>query len=314
MKTRSRLVAAMFAAMGCAVGATTPAPAAAAAAEARLPVVASFSLLGDLVQQVGGDDLALQVLVGPGSDAHAVRPTPAMARTVAGAALLFSNGLGFEGWIARLLRSAGFGGRHVVVTDDLKLRPMDGARVGAHAHAHGHDVDPHAWQDVAHARHYVARIALGLCDADAARCDRYRRRAADTDARLQLLDRDIRAAWAAVPAERRRVITSHDAFGYYGAAYGVQFLAPQGISTEAEASARGVADLIRQIRALDIRALFVENLSDPRLIAQIGRETGVQPAGSLYSDALSDAAGPAPTYEALMRHNTRLMVRAVSAR
>jgi zinc/manganese transport system substrate-binding protein len=310
MTMRTRLVAAVVAVATFAAAAASPAP---AAPPARLPVVASFSLLGDLVQQVGGDDIALQVLVGPGSDAHAVRPTPAMARTVSGAALLFSNGLGFEGWIARLLGSAGFRGRHVVVADDLAPRAMDGA--AAHAHAgHGHDVDPHAWQDVAHARHYVARIARGLCDADAARCDRYRQRAAATDARLQALDGDIRAAWAAVPAERRRVITSHDAFGYYGAAYGVQFLAPQGISTEAEPSARGVADLIRQIRSLGIRALFVENLSDPRLIAQIGRETGVQPAGSLYSDALSDAAGPAPTYEALMRHNTRLMVQAVSAR
>ena len=315
MGQRRRLAAGAFAVL-CAAGAaaavaSTPAPAAAAA---RLPVVASFSLLGDLVQQVAGDDTALQVLVGPGSDAHAVRPTPAMARTVAGAAVLFSNGLGFEGWIARLLRSAGFRGRHVVVTDGLAPRPMEGAAAQAHA-GHAHDAaPPHASEDVAHARHYVARITAGLCDADGARWERYRQRAADTDARLQALDRDIRAAWAAVPAGRRRVITSHDAFGYYGAAYGVQFLAPQGISTEAEASARGVAGLIRQIRALDIRALFVENLSDPRLIAQIGRETGVQPAGSLYSDALSDAAGPAPTYEALMRHNTRLMVQAVSAR
>jgi zinc/manganese transport system substrate-binding protein len=284
-----------------------PAPTGAAP---RLPVVASFSILGDLVRQVGGDPIDLQTLVGPDSDAHAVRSTPAMARTVAGAAVVFSNGLGFEGWMTRLLGSAGFRGRHVVVADDLEPRAL----AEGHGHGHGHDRDPHAWQDVAHARHFVARIAAGLCAADAAHCDGYRQRAAAADARLQALDREIRAAWAAVPPERRRVITSHDAFGYYGAAYGVQFLAPQGVSTEAEASARGVAALIRQIRAQDVRALFVENLADPRLIAQIGRETGVRPAGTLYADALTGPSGPAPTYEALMRHNTDLMVRAVMSR
>lgn len=272
----------------------------------RLPVVASFSILGDLVAQVGGERVALQVLVGPGGDAHAVQPTPAMARTVAAAALLFSNGLGFEGWMARFLRSAGFKGRHVVVTDGLKGLPA-----AADSHGHGHGVDPHAWQDVAAAVHAVERIARGLCDADAAHCAGYRQRAAATTLRLQALDGEIRAGWAAVPAAERKLISSHDAFGYYAAAYGVRFLAPQGISTEAEASAKGVAALVRQIRKENIRALFVETIADPRLIDQIGRETGVKPAGVLYSDSLSEPSGPAATYEALMRHNTTLMLRAV---
>ena len=276
----------------------------------RLPVVASFSILGDLVAQVGGERVALQVLVGPGGDAHAVQPTPAMARTVAAAALLFSNGLGFEGWMARFLRSAGFKGRHVVVTDGLKGLPAAADGHG-HGHGHGHGVDPHAWQDVAAALHAVERIARGLCDADAAHCAGYRQRAAATTLRLRALDGEIRAAWAAVPAAERKLISSHDAFGYYAAAYGVRFLAPQGISTEAEASAKGVAALVRQIRTENIRALFVETIADPRLIDQIGRETGVRPAGVLYSDALSEPSGPAATYEALMRHNTTLMLRAV---
>lgn len=282
-------------------------PVAAAPAEAsRLPVVASFSILGDLVQQVGGERIALQVLVGPGSDAHAVQPTPAMARTVAGAALLFSNGLGFEGWMARFLRSAGFKGRHVVVTDGMK--PIKSAGGG---HGHGHGVDPHAWQDVSAAIHGVERIARGLCEADAAHCDGYRQRAAAATSRLRALDSEIRKGWAAVPQADRKVISSHDAFGYYAAAYGVRFLAPQGLSTEAEASAKGVAALVRQIRAENIRALFVETIADPRLIDQIGRETGVKPSGSLFSDALSEPSGPAGSYEAMMRHNTTLMLRAV---
>lgn len=277
-----------------------------ARAQGPLPVVASFSIVGDLVQQVGGPDIALQVLVGPGSDAHAVQPTPAMARSVAGARVLFSNGLGFEGWMARFLKSANFQGRHVVLSDGLK--PLKTAST----HGHAHDVDPHAWQDVAAAVHYVQAIQRGLCQADAPRCAAYGQRAQASVQRLQALDREIRAGWAAVPPERRKLISSHDAFGHYAAAYGVRFLAPQGLSTEAEASARGVAALVRQIKAENVRALFVETIADPRLIEQIGRETGVQPAGALYSDALSDASGPAASYEALMRHNTTLMLRALT--
>lgn len=294
----------------CAALSVAASGAAAQAVANRAPplrVVASFSILGDLVQQVGGGHITLQVLVGAGGDAHAVQPTPAMARTVAGAALLFSNGLGFEGWMARFLRSAGFQGRHVVVSDGFEPRPAE----PDHGHGHGHDVDPHLWQDVAGALHSVARIRQGLCEADAVHCGAYRERAAALTQRLRALDREIRGGWAAVPAAQRKVISSHDAFGYYAAAYGVKFLAPQGISTAAEASAKGVAALVRQIRTEQVRALFVEQLADPRLIAQIGRETGVRPAGVLYADALSEPGGPAASYEALMRHNSTMMWRAV---
>jgi zinc/manganese transport system substrate-binding protein len=279
-----------------------------AAEEAPLPVVASFSILGDVVQQVGGDRIRLQVLVGPGSDAHVYQPTPAQARTVAAARVLVSNGLGFEGWLARFLRAAGFKGRHVVVTDGLPpLRSGDGAAPAGHRH----DVDPHAWQDAAKVVHYAERVADGLCAADAAGCAGYRARAAAYAQRLRALDREIRDGWAQVPAAQRKVITSHDAFGHYAAAYGVRFLAPQGVSTNAEASARGVAALVRQIKAEGVRALFVETIADPRLIEQIARETGVRPAGALYSDSLSEAGGPAASYEALMRHNTQAMLAAV---
>jgi zinc/manganese transport system substrate-binding protein len=289
------------------------------AAAQPVPVVASFSILGDVVAQVGGDRVAVQVLVGPGSDAHVLQPTPAQARQVAQARLVVSHGLGFEGWMPRLLRAAGFKGRELRVAEGPGAPPPLKAAPGAHAHGHSHGhshggIDPHTWQDVTRVIGWLPRIAEALCEADAAGCPEHRRRAEAYGARLRALDAEIRAQWTGVPAADRKLITSHDAFGYYAAAYGVRFLAPQGLSTEAEASARGVAQLVRQIRAEGIRALFVESIADPRLIEQIGRETGLKPAGRLYSDSLSPPDGQAASYEALMRHNTRLMVEALRAR
>lgn len=280
------------------------------AADAPLPVVASFSIVGDVVRAVGGDRVRVDVLVGPGSDAHVHRPTPAQARQVAASRLVFSHGLGFEGWMPRLLRSTGFKGRHVQVAEGVKtiVPPAAPARPGHHHH---HGPDPHSWQDVANVLVWVEAVAAALCAADAAGCEGYRRRAEAYAQALRALDAEIRAAWAPIPPAQRIVLTSHEAFAYYGAAYGVRFVAPQGVSTEAEASARGVAALIRQIRAEGVRALFVEAIADPRLVEQIGRETGLKPAGRLYSDALSPPDGPAPDYLALMRHNTRLMVQAL---
>ncbi len=284
----------------------------AAVAQAQpMPVVASFSILGDVVAQVGGERVAVQVLVGPGSDAHVLQPTPAQARQVAQARVVVAHGLGFEGWMPRLLRAAGFKGRELRVAEGLK--PLKAAP-GPDRHGHAHDVDPHSWQDVASVLHWVPRIAATLCEADAAGCDSYRTRAEAYTTRLRALDAEIRTQWAPLPPAERKLITSHEAFGWYAAAYGVRFLSPQGLSTEAEASARGVAQLVRQIRAEGIRALFVETIADPRLIEQIGRETGLKPAGRLYSDSLSPPDGPAASYEALMRHNTRLMVDALRVR
>lgn len=278
------------------------------ASEPKLPVVASFSIVGDLVRQVGGDAVSVRMLVGPDSDAHAVQPTPAMARTVAGAAVLFSHGLGFEGWMARFLRAAGFRGLHVEVAQGIA------AIAAADASGHGHEPDPHAWQDVQHALHYVARIADGLCVADAPHCAGYRSRAAALTQRLQALDAEIRAGWAEVPAAQRVVITTHEAFGYYAAAYGVRFLAAQGLSSAAEPSPRAVAALVRQVRSSGSRALFLERTGNPRLMQRIAQETGVAIGGTLYADALSGPDGPAPSYEALMRHNTQTLLRALSPR
>lgn len=282
-------------------------------AEITPPVktVASFSILGDLVKQVGGDRVTVDVLVGPGSDAHVFQPTPSQAKLVGQAQIVFSNGLGFEGWMSRLLGTASYKGRHVVASRGIQPlhaeEEHDHQAKGAHHHE---DADPHAWQSVSNVMVYVGNIAKGLCDADAAGCDSYQKNAAAYAAQLKTLDADIRSAWAVVPAAQRKVITSHDAFGYYAKAYGVKFLAPQGVNTDSEASAKGVAQLVRQIRKENIKALFVENISDPRLIEQIGRETGVKPAGELFSDSLSDASGPAASYVDMMRFNTRALVQA----
>lgn len=281
----------------------------------RVPVVASFSVLGDLVRQVGGDRVEVQVLVGPGSDAHVYQPTPAQARSVAAARLVVSNGLGFEGWMSRFLRAAGFKGRHAVLAEGLAVERAEAKpapRREHKGHRHDHDIDPHVWQNVAHVITMSRRVAEALCAVDAAGCGEYGARAAAYGERLRSLDAEIRQGWAALPGSWRKIITSHDAFGHYAAAYGVRFMAPQGVSTNAEASAQGVASLVRQIRAEGVKAMFVENIADARLLEQIARETGVKPAGSLYSDSLSDAQGPAPTYEAMMRHNTQLMLKAAS--
>jgi zinc/manganese transport system substrate-binding protein len=297
---------------------------------APIKAVASFSILGDMVKQVGGDRLDVAVLVNAGADAHVFQPTPTQARLVGQADILFSNGLGFEGWMERLLNTASYKGRHVIASRGIE--PIEGGDHDEHGedhdehedhddhddendghsdHDHHGDADPHAWQSVPNVMVYVGNIAKGLCEADPAGCELYERNASRYRAELKALDADIRAQWKAIPEEQRKVITSHDAFGYYAQAYGVKFLAPQGVNTDSEASAKDVAHLIRQIKQEKITALFVESISDPRLIAQIGRETGVKPAGELYSDSLSDAKGAAPTYLGMMRHNTMVLTKAI---
>ena len=276
-----------------------------------LRVVASFSILADLVQQVGGQRVAVQTLVGLGGDAHVFQPTPTHARQVGQAQLVVSNGLGYEGWMPRLLQSTGYKGPQVIATKGV--RPIEGGKDHDHDHDHGHD-DPHAWQSVPNAIVYVANIANGLCAADAAGCADYRTGAARTTDALKKLDAEIRTAWAPIAPAERKVITSHAAYAYYGQAYDVRFLSPQGVSTESEASAKGVAQLVRQIRRDGIRALFIENVTDPRLIQQIARETGLKPAGRLFSDSLTPPGGGAPTYVDMMRANTQALVRAVAGR
>ena len=288
------------------------APARAQVPDQPLRVVASFSLLADLARQVGRERVAVQSLVGPGQDGHVFQPAPTHAREVAQARVVVSNGLGYEGWMPRLLQSTGYQGLHVVATKGVPAIQGDKGHDHGRGKQHDHGpADPHAWQSVPNVVTYVKNIADGFCSADPEGCPAYRANAARTTAELKALDADIRAAWAPVPAAERKLITSHAAYAYYGLAYGVRFLSPQGVSTESEASAKGVAQLVRQIRKEGIRALFVENVSDPRLIEQIARETGVRPSGKLYSDALTAPGGGADTYVAMMRANTQAMVAAV---
>jgi len=276
-----------------------------------LPVVSSFSILADLVRQVGGARVRVTSLVGPNQDAHAFQPRPSDVRTVGDARVMVINGLGFEEWAEKLVQSAGFRGVPVVATRGVKaLRAGESGHShghgGAGGHGHGHGaLDPHAWQEVANVKLYVANIRDGLANADPAGAAAYAVAAAAYTAELDRLEADIRAAWAPIPRERRRVITSHDAFVYYGDAYGVDFRAPQNALSAADPTPRQIAGLIEEIRRNNIRALFVESISNGQVLQQIARETGARIGGKVYSDALSDANGPAPGYIAMMRFNTR---------
>jgi zinc/manganese transport system substrate-binding protein len=288
------------------LAALVPLPSLPAAAQAPIKAVATFSILGDLVSEVAGDKVALSVLVGADMDAHAYQPRPSDARTVAEARVLVSNGLGFEGWIDRLAKAAPFKGRAVVASTGVATLAAGAGH--AHGHSHGHGPDPHCWQDVQRVRTYVANIAKGFVEADPTNAAHYRERAAQVDRRLAELDAWVKAEIAKVPADKRRAITGHDSFRYFSAAYGVKFQSPRGYNTSSEPSARDVALLIREAREQRIKALFVENMTNPGLVDQIAKESGAVVGPRLYTDALSGPDGPAPTYEKMMRHNVTALV------
>ena len=279
------------------------------AQESKIPVVATFSILGDFVREVGGDRIDLSLLVGPGSDTHVYAPAPGDAKKLAAAQLIVQNGLGFEGWIGRLIKASNTKARVVVATRGIK--PIKASGGHDHGHSHGDESDPHAWQNVANAKIYVNNIRDGLIAADPAGKDAYTANAAAYSAKLDALEKDVREAIAKIPQANRKVITNHDAFGYLGAAYGLRFIAPQGISTDAAPSAQSVARIIRQIRQEKIPAVFVENVADTRLAERIAKESGAKLGGTLYSDQLSPAGGPAGTYIDMVRHNIRELTAAL---
>jgi zinc/manganese transport system substrate-binding protein len=270
-------------------------------AEAKtLEVVASFSVLGEIVKEVAGDKAEVHTLVGPDGDAHTFEPTPNDAKTLGNADLVIVNGLGLERWMERLIEASGYKGTVAVASHGVHPRLMveEGASI----------TDPHAWQDLANGRIYVRNIAQNLAAADPSDADYFNARAKSYDATLAALDTWVRAEIAQVPAAKRRVITTHDAFGYFGAAYGVTFLAPEGVSTDAEPTAGGLAKLIDQVRRDKIRALFLENVTSPQLMQTIAQETGVPLGGALFSDALSPPGGPAPTYVDMFKNNLPKLV------
>ncbi len=295
-----------------------------AADSTPVKVVASFSILADMVHQVGGQNVVVTSLVGPNEDAHVFDPSPADAKALAQADVVVINGLGYEGWIDRLVKSSGFKGKLVIATDGIKPIQIKEAEDKGHdhekhdhdkhdhdkhdheQHAHG-DYDPHAWQDLRNAKVYVQNIRDALISVRPSaandinlRTDRY---LADIDA----LDQKTRNRFAAIPLDDRRVLASHDAFEYFAQAYSIKFFALQGWTTEREPSAADVARLIREIRHDKVRALFVENMADPRLVQRISDETGVRVSGELYSDALSAPGSQADTYLKMFAHNADLI-------
>ncbi|WP_372623197.1 metal ABC transporter solute-binding protein, Zn/Mn family [Falsiroseomonas sp.] len=293
----------------------------AATAQQRPQVVASFSILGDMVGQIAGQRVQLRTIAGPNADAHSFQPRPSDAEALRNAALVVRNGLGFDGWVDRMIRAANYRGPVATATEGLVPRRME-----AHGHAHGHGgaeqrqphaaaprtaPDPHAWQDPRLGALYARNIARGLAGADPANAAAHQAAGEAYAARLEALDVWIREQLAAVPEAKRVVVTSHDAFGYFGAAYGIRFLAPQGVSTAGEPSAAQVARLIRQIRAEGTTAVFIENMGSPATLERLAREAGVRVRGRLFADALSEPGGPAPTYEAMFRHNISLLVPAM---
>jgi zinc/manganese transport system substrate-binding protein len=275
----------------------------------KVKAVASFSILGDMVRQVGGDRVEGITLVGPDGDAHVYEPTPADAKNLAAAQILFTNGLGFEGWMNRLETSSGFKGKVVVASTGVKPRTMIEEEGGKSETI----TDPHAWQSLANGKLYVANIRDALIAVDPDGKSAYE---ANANAYLDAIakeETDVKAALATLPKDRRKIITSHDAFGYFGAAYGLEIIAPEGVSTESEASAKDVAKIIRQIRQEKIPAVFMENITDHRLLDQIASETGAKIGGELYTDALSPPDGPAPTYLDMFRHNIGTLTAALSS-
>ncbi|TQF36460.1 metal ABC transporter substrate-binding protein [Bradyrhizobium sp. UNPF46] len=265
----------------------------------RLNVVASFSILGDFVRNVGGDRVNVTTLVGPDSDVHVYTPAPGDAKRVAEAKLVVVNGLGLEGWLPRLVQSSG--SKATVVTASAGITPL---KLGSAA-------DPHAWQSVPNAKIYATDIANALAVAAPDDAEYFRAQAKAYLEKLETLDREVREAVARIPSDRRKVISTHDAFGYFSAEYGIRFIAPLGVSTETEPSARDIASIIGQIKAQKIPAVFLENISDDRLIRRIAAETGSKVGGTLISDGLTGEKGLAPTYIDMVRHNIKALTSAL---
>jgi len=276
-----------------------------AVAAKPLKVIASFSILADVVQQVGGDHVEVLSLVPPSGDPHSFEPSPADATNLENAGLVFLSGVGLESWFDRLARASGYQGTPVVVSNGIKLRELE--RDGKLSD------DPHVWNSPLNVETWVGNIANALRSADPADASDYQRRADRYIGELKRLDADAHAQFDPIPDDRRKILISHNAFGYLGRDYRIEFLSPLGLSTETEASASGIAQLIDQIRREHVKVYFVEANRDPRLVQQIAAATGIRPGGNLYAEALSSADGPAPTYLAMFRHNVGKLAQAMAA-
>ncbi|MCU5771985.1 metal ABC transporter substrate-binding protein [Erwiniaceae bacterium BAC15a-03b] len=257
--------------------------------------VASFTVLADIVQQVGGEHVKVKSLVGPNGDPHSFEPTPQDSQALSQADVVFVSGLGMEGWMDRLVTASGYKGTVIVASNGINTRKMeeDGETI----------TDPHAWNSMQNGVVYATNVMNALIAADPDDADYFRQHGAAYISQLKQLDSWAQQTFKGIPDAKRQVLTSHDAFGYFGQRYGVRFLAPVGFSTESEASASDVASLIRQLKKEKIHSYFIENQTDPRLVKQIAAATGAQPGGELYPEALSPKDGPAASYIAAFKHN-----------
>ena len=269
-----------------------------------LKVVASFTVLADVVKQVGGDHVEVTSLVGPNGDPHEFEPSPADARHLKAAKVTFVSGEGLEGWMDRLISASGYKGTPVTASDGIDTRTMeeDGQTV----------TDPHVWNSPVNVKVWVGNIEKALSTADPDDAAVYQANAERYAKTLDALNAYAHSKFDTIANDRRKVLTSHDAFGYFGREYKVTFLAPLGISTESEASAADVAKLIEQIKAEHVKTYFFENSNDPRLVKQVAKATGAEPGGELYVESLSDAKGPAPTYEKMFRYNVDQIANAIA--
>lgn len=279
-------------------------------------VIASFSILGDVVKNIAGNRVQITTLVGANGDAHVYAPTPQDAKNLAEADMLVINGLGFEGWIDRLVAASKSKAVRVVASKDIKPLSLEKDAHGhGHGHGHGnhqtakdpHAKDPHAWQNVSLMKQYAVTIRDALITLDPEGKALFEANTQSYLAQLDALDAQIKSLVADIPVERRRILTSHDAFAYFGKAYGLEIIGIQGMSTETEVSAGDIAKIIKQIKKNKTPAIFVENISDVRLTQRISTETGAKIGGKLYSDALSDQTGSAPTYIQMMQHNIKTL-------
>jgi zinc/manganese transport system substrate-binding protein len=266
----------------------------------KLKVVSTFSILGDMIKNIGGENIELTTLVGPNGDAHVYEPKPSDAKALSVANVVFINGLGFEGWINRLVKSSGYKGKIITATKGVNKLEVGG------------EIDPHAWQDLSNGRIYINNIKNALLEADPKNATIYLKNFKEYDAKLISMDATTRGLFKKIPTEKRIVVTSHDAFLYFGRAYEIDFRSPVGVTTENEPSAGELAALITEMRKDNIKALFAENITDPRLIKQLAREVNASIGGTLYSDALSDKGEPASSYLKMFNHNVNELVSVLS--
>jgi zinc/manganese transport system substrate-binding protein len=266
-----------------------------AALAKNLNVVTSFTVLADMAKQVGGEHVTVKSLVGPDGDPHSFEPSPQDSVALSKADVVIVSGLGMEGWMDRLVSASGYKGKVIVASQGISTRKMvdDGKQI----------TDPHAWNSAENGAIYAQNITKALVAADPQDATAITDSGSEYVTRLKLLDSWAKTRFEAIPKSKRKVLTSHDAFGYFGQEYGVTFLAPVGFSTEAEANASDVAGLIKQLKSQQIKTYFIENQTDPRLVKQIASASGAQPGGELYPEALSAANGPASTYEMAFKHN-----------